>query len=152
MRWLTVTWNQRINSLLATLNDTRAEGCIGRRLIQVLCCIVPNVTRFNNVYAMSYNKRRGKKQMLQDICYIYCISCYLVTESFPVQPTNTERNHWCIYGSFKERNCWSRESINQFHLSDNLQLSIKNQHCLYKCDLKNKSLLFGLCAMAAFFQ
>lgn len=55
---------------LAILSDMRARGYDGRRLLQVSYCTVPSVTRFNNGYAMSYKKRRGGKQMLQDVCIV----------------------------------------------------------------------------------
>lgn len=42
---------------LATLNDMRAAGNDGRSLLQVLYCIVPSVTRFNNGYVTSYQTR-----------------------------------------------------------------------------------------------
>lgn len=53
---------------LATLSDMRAGGYDGKRLLQVLNCFVPSVTRFNNGYAISYKKEgEVKKLMLQDV-------------------------------------------------------------------------------------
>lgn len=67
---------------LATLNDMRAGGYDGRSLLQVLYCIVPSVTRFNNGYAMSYQTGRGEKLMLQDVWRIKkrLYSIYLARE------------------------------------------------------------------------
>lgn len=42
---------------LATLHDMRAAGNDGRSLLQVLYCIVPSVTRFNNGHVKSYQTR-----------------------------------------------------------------------------------------------